>query len=56
MLDEKFQQNTSKFAMFYLYENQKLIFPFFIWCYLIFSLMNALIYVDIDQGIYWDIN
>ena len=28
MLDEKFQQNASKFAIFYNYENLKLLFPF----------------------------
>ena len=37
MLDEKFQQNHSKFAIFYIYENPKLLFPFFISCYFIFS-------------------
>ena len=35
MLDEKFQQNASKFAIFYIYENPKLLFPFFILCYFI---------------------
>ena len=30
------QQNASKFAIFYKYKNPKLIFPFFILCYLIF--------------------
>ena len=52
MLDEKFQQSTSKFAIFYMCENPKLLFPFFISCYFIFPLMNALVYVDIDQGIH----
>ena len=46
MLDEKFQRNALKFSIFYIYENLKLLFPFFIWYYFIFSLMN----VDIDQG------
>ena len=36
VLDEKFQQNASKFAIFYIYENPKLLFPFFISCYFIF--------------------
>ena len=49
MLDETFQQNAFKFAV---YDNPKLLFPFFISCNLIFSLMNALVYVDIDQGIH----
>ena len=30
VLDEKFQRNASKFAIFYVYENPKLLFPFFI--------------------------
>ena len=37
MLDEMFQQNASKFGIFYIYENPKLLFPFFILCYFIFS-------------------
>ena len=52
VLDEKFQRNTSKFAIFYIYENPKLLFPFFISCYFIFPLINALVYVNIDQGIH----
>ena len=36
MLDEMTQQNASKCAIFYIYENPKLLFPFFISCYLIF--------------------
>ena len=40
MLDEKFQRNTSKFAIFYIYKNPKLLFPFLffvilaqsVWC------------------------
>ena len=50
MLDEKFQRNASKFDIFYIYENPKLFFPFFISCYF-FPLINALVYVDIEQGI-----
>ena len=45
------QQNTSKFAIFYEYENPKLLLPLFISCNLIFTLMNALVYVDINHGI-----
>ena len=30
VLDEKFQQNASKFAIFYIYENPRLLFLFFI--------------------------
>ena len=52
VLNEKFQRNASKFAIFYIYENPKLLFPFFISCYFIFSLMNALVYVEIDQVIH----
>ena len=35
MLDEMTRQNASKFAIFYIYENPKLPFPFFISCYFI---------------------
>ena len=52
MLDEKFQRNVSKFAIFYIYENPKLFFLFFFFCYLIFPLMNVLVYVNKDQGIH----
>ena len=38
MLDEKFQWNSSNFAIFQIYENSKLLFPFFTSC---FSLINA---------------
>ena len=30
------QRNASKFAIFYIFENPKLLFPFFISCYFIF--------------------
>ena len=33
VLDEKFQQNASKFSILYIYENPKLLFPLFISCY-----------------------
>ena len=33
----EFQRNASKFAIYYIYENPKLLFPFFISCYLAFS-------------------
>ena len=53
VLDQKFQRNASKFAIFYIYKKKtKLLFPFFISCYIIFLLMNALFYVDIDKGIH----
>ena len=52
ILDEIPWQNASKFAIFYIYESPKLLFWFFIWRDFIFPLMNALIYVDIDQGIH----
>ena len=47
VLDKKFQRNASKFVISYTYENTKLIFPFFISCYFIIPLMNALVYVNI---------
>ena len=52
VLIEKFQQNASKFAIFYMHENLKLFFPFFISWNFIFSLMNALVDGNIDQGIH----
>ena len=51
MLDEMTQQHASKIAIFDVYENPKLLFPFLILCYFVFPLMNALVYVDIGQGI-----
>ena len=36
MLDEMTRRNDSKFAIFYKYENPKMLFPFFISCYFIF--------------------
>ena len=36
MLDEMSKQNASKFAIFYIYENPKLLLTFFISCYFIF--------------------
>ena len=36
MLDEMIRWNASKFAKIYIYENPKLLFPFFILCYFIF--------------------
>ena len=52
VFDEKFQRKASKFAIFYTYENPTLLFPFFISYYFIFSLINKLVYVNIDQGIH----
>ena len=34
VLDKKFQWNASKFTIFHMYENPKLLFTFFILCYL----------------------
>ena len=48
MLDEMTQLNASKFGIFYIYKDPKLIIPFFILCNFIFSLMNALVYIDIN--------
>ena len=50
VLDEKFQRNASKFAIFYIYVNPKLLFCLLFHATLLFSLMNALVYDDIDQG------
>ena len=47
MLDEMFQLNDSKFAIHLEYEN-----PCSFLAALFFSSMNALVYVDIDQGIH----
>ena len=49
MLDEMTWQNASKFAIFYVYENPKMLFPFR--ATLLFSLMNALVYVNIEGKI-----
>ena len=53
MLDEKFQQNASKYALFYIYtKTQSCFFRFSFHATLFFFLMNTLVYVDIDQGIH----
>ena len=52
MLDEMFQRNASKFAILLEYENPHRIFHFSFRATLFFPLMNALVYVDIDQGIH----
>ena len=51
VLDKKFQRNASKFAIFYVYENPKLLFPFSFHEYFIFLPYECLVYVDIDLGI-----
>ena len=50
MLDEMTGRNASKFAIFYIYEDPKLLFSFCVT--LFFCLINAQVYVDIDQGIH----
>ena len=50
MLDEMTRRNASKFAIFYIYENPKLLLPFFISCYFTFS-PNEYPGLFIDQGI-----
>ena len=50
MLDEMFQRNASKFAIHLEHENPCMYVDFLIRATLIFSLMNALVYVNIDQG------
>ena len=47
MLDEMFQRNASKFAIFLEYENPCSFFHFVL---LFFSLMNALVYIGIHWG------
>ena len=47
MLDEMFQRNTSKFAIFLEYENHIGFFSYH--ANSLFSLMTALVYVNIDQ-------
>ena len=51
VLDKKFQRNASEFAIFYIYKNPKLHFLFSFRATLFFLLMNAPVYVNIDQGI-----
>ena len=51
-LNEMFQGNTSKFAIFYVYENPHSIFFFILCNFFTFSLMNSLLYVNKDQGIH----
>ena len=48
MLDEMYQQNASKFDKFLEYENPHSFFFHFVHGQ---SLMNPLVYVNIDQGI-----
>ena len=56
LLDEIFQQNTSKFVppfFFFLeYPDGFFYFVFHFVLYFMFSLMNALVYVKIGQGIH----
>ena len=55
MLDDTTQQNGSKFAIFYIYENPKMLFTLFISFHVttllyFFPLMNALVYVKYFTG------
>ena len=54
LLDEIFQQNTSKFVPFFFleYPDGFFYFVFHFVLYFMFSLMNALVYVKIGQGIH----
>ena len=55
VLNKKLQQNDSKFAIFYIYiypKTQSCFFSFSFRATLYFYVMNALVYVDIDQGIH----
>ena len=49
MLDEMFEQNSSKSAIFLEYVNPG-FFRFTFCATIFFPLMNAQVYVDIDQG------
>ena len=51
-LNKMFQRNASKFAIFYVSENPCTFFRFSFRANLYFYLMNALVYVDIDQSIH----
>ena len=51
MLDEMTKRNASKFAIFLEYENPRSFFLFHFMQPYFFPLMNALVYVDINQGI-----
>ena len=51
-LNKMLQRNTSKFAIFYVQENPHSFFRFSFRATLYFYLMNALVYVDIAQGIH----
>ena len=50
--NEMLQQNASKFTIFYVSENPCSFFRFSFRATLYFYLMNALVYVNIDQGIH----
>ena len=55
MLDEMTRRNASKFAIFYTYIlKPKVAFPIFhfVLQYLFISLMNALVYVNVEKGIH----
>ena len=51
-LNKMFQQNASKFAIFYVQENTCSFFRFSFRATVYFYLMNALVYVDIDNDIH----
>ena len=48
VLNEMFQRIASKFAIFYVYENPKLLFSFRAWTFFTYECPGI---VDIDQGI-----
>ena len=52
MHDEMTLRHASKFAIFWEYKNPCSFFRFSFHATLFFPLMNALVYVDIDQGIH----
>ena len=51
-LNEMIQRNASKFAILLEYQNPHTFFRISFHATLIFPLMNAMVYVDIDQGIH----
>ena len=52
LVNLKTERNASKFAMFMEKENTRIFFRFSFRATFIFPFMNALVYVDMDQGIH----
>ena len=52
ILDEMTRRNVLKFVIFYIHKNPNLLFPFHFFLSLFFPSINALVNVNIVQGIY----